>query len=366
MSVVVKNIIDVKDASAFAHDITKKHFGNISKSSRVIIKPNITAPKLPSTGTTTHHEVIIGVLEALPGFNNVKIVESDATSSDFKENIQGWGYSFLENYSNAALINLSKEPVKKKIILYGIRNSYEVEIPELLFNYDILINLPVMKTHILTGVSLGIKNLFGLLPCKNKSLYHINIHDILFAIYKRFQSDLTILDGIVGMEGMGPIFGEPANAKMILAGDDVALLDAVAARIMGFDPYSIAYLNSALKNRVGSCRLPEINVQDQRLNFERMPSLPVQIIRALLPEGVSPETILEQIDAPTQTIKNLPTFIESLISKGIIIREDEKLHLNTARLDILFSLFPETQEKLFTHIHNKSSIEQFTSGVGEI
>lgn len=93
-----------------------------------------------------------------------------------------------------------------------------------------------MKTHILTGVSLGIKNLFGLLPYKNKSLYHINIHDLLFAIYKRFQPNLTILDGIVGMQGMGPIFGEPANAKMIFAGGDVALLDTVAARIMGFDP----------------------------------------------------------------------------------------------------------------------------------
>ena len=260
-----------------------------------------------------------------------------------------------------ALINLSNEPISKKIKLYGLQNSYEVEIPELLFNYDILINLPVMKTHILTGVSLGIKNLFGLLPCKNKSLYHINIHDLVFAIYKRFQPDLTILDGIVGMEGMGPIFGEPANAKMILAGDDVALLDAVAARIMGFDPYSIAYLNSALKNRFGSCRLPEIDVQGQRLNFERMPSLPVQIIRALLPEGVSLETILEQIDAPTQTIKNLPTFIDSLILRGIITKTDGKLRLNTARLDTLFSLFPETQEKLFTHIHSMSSIEQSTS-----
>ena len=90
-SVVKKNIKDVEDASAFVYDITKKYLNNISKSSRVIIKPNITAPKLPSTGTTTHHEVIIGVLEALSGFNNVKIVESDATSSDFEENIQGWG-----------------------------------------------------------------------------------------------------------------------------------------------------------------------------------------------------------------------------------------------------------------------------------
>jgi len=226
MSVVIKNIIDVRDASAFAHDIIKKHFGNISKSSRVIIKPNITAPKLPCTGTTTHHEVIIGALEALSGFNNVKIVESDATSSDFEENIKGWDCSFMKNYSGVELINLSAQPTRK-MTLYGLQNSYEVEIPELLFYYDILINLPVMKTHILTGVSLGIKNLFGLLPCKNKSLYHINIHDLVFAIYKRFQPDLTILDGIVGMEGMGPIFGKPANAKMILAGDDVAILDAV-------------------------------------------------------------------------------------------------------------------------------------------
>lgn len=110
---VIKNIKNVKDASALVHDITKNHFGNISKSSRVIIKPNIAAPKMPSTGTTTHHEVIIGVLEALSGFNNVKIVESDATSSDFEENIKGWDCSFMENYSGVELVNLSAQPIRK-------------------------------------------------------------------------------------------------------------------------------------------------------------------------------------------------------------------------------------------------------------
>ncbi len=360
MTVVIKNIENTMDAAAFAYDMTKKYFSKLSTSARIIIKPNITAPKLPCTGVTTHHEVLTGMLDALTGSKNIKVVESDATSSDFEQNIHGAGYSFLKDHPNVELINLSAEPTRK-VTLQGYQNTYDVELPEILFEYDILINLPVMKTHILTVVSLGIKNLFGLLPCKNKSLYHIYIHDFLFAIFKRFQPHFTILDGLVGMEGMGPIFGQPVNAKKILVSEDVVALDGIAAMLMGFDPYQIPYLNFAIDYRFGDKNLSEIDIQGdlEILNFKSISTLPIQVIRTLLTRGGHLEHILEQIDAPLQTIKNLPIFINSLISEGVIVKKNNgELHLNNANVDVLYSLFPEVKRE-FADIILKSCFTEY-------
>lgn len=339
MSILIQNINSPDEASKFAYDTIKKYLDNIPPRAKVLIKPNITAPMSPQTGATTHHELVMGVLDALAGLENVMIIESDATSSDFEENILGWGCTFLYDYPHVSLVNLSNQKTRK-IRLEGSYNSYEIEIPELLLDYDVLINLPVMKTHILTGLSLGIKNLFGLLPDKNKAYHHIHIHDLLFAIYKRFQPDVTILDGIQGMKGMGPIFGESALARMVLASHDIVALDAIAARIMGFDPCSIGYLDIAMSQK--SCYQSFRN-----LHFKSVPTLPTQIIRAFLILGsCSLDAIIDQIDAPLQTRRHLPSFIDALTSAGVILNHNSHLRLNSEKLDILFHLFPETEREL--------------------
>lgn len=351
MNVTIKNVENTEDAVVLAYEAIESYMERLPASARVVIKPNITAPKPPHTGVTTHHEILIGVLNALTCSNRVssiKIVESDATSSGFAENIRGAGYFFLADHPDTELINLTKEPTRKTK-LKGLLRYYEVELPEILFECDVLINLPVMKTHILTGVSLGIKNLFGLLPCKNKSLYHIYIHDLLFAILKRVQPTLTILDGIVGMEGMGPIFGQPANAKKILISEDVVALDAIATLMMGFEPCSIPYLKIAMDYRFGNGALSEIEVHGdiEKLNFNSIPTIPVQIIRAILAGANNIEDVTAQIDAPLQTIRNIPVFIRSLASEGIIMAGNNgELRLNTKSMDTLCSLFPEVKAEV--------------------
>jgi uncharacterized protein (DUF362 family) len=346
MDVMINHIEDISDVAACAFDMVSRYFGALSGSARIVIKPNITAPKLPGTGVTTHHQIVLGVLEALKGVRHVKVVESDATSTDFEDNIAGAGYSFIRNIPNVELVNLSKKPTKK-ILLRGSQSSYEVQIPELLLDYDVLINLPVMKTHILTGVSLGIKNLFGLLPDKNKSRYHCYIQDFLFALQKRFYPDITILDGIVGMEEMGPIFGKPAHAKVMLFSRDVVAVDCVAAKIMGFDPYTIPYLRLAMNHRF-RMDTAHINITGSLpcRNFQKIPTLPIQIVQVLSTEGTSLDSILSRIHAPAQTIKNLPHFIDSLVSKEIIMNADGKYFLNRDKLEILFTLFPETEDEV--------------------
>ncbi len=342
--------MQIKDqARHFAYKATRTMIENkgVKVNDKIIIKPNITYPKPPSTGVTTHHEIVMGVLDALQEFNNVFLVESDATSSDFGENVMGWGDDFLTDYPNAELVNLSILP-RRTEKLSGNHRTYNVALPEFLMNYDILINLPVLKTHILTGVSMGMKNLFGLLPEKNKSHYHLDIHDFILAINDFFQPDLTILDGIEGLEGQGPLFGEPAKLRVVLSSTNVVAIDAIGAKMMNFNPKNIDYLNSAIKKYLGG-NISQIQIKGDYFisHFRRTPLLIKQLVQLLLgPGDTTIKTIQNEINLPAQTIDNLPILLSTLVDREILGCHDKKFYFTAKGLVQLSSQFPEIKEDL--------------------
>lgn len=365
MTVEITNLQRKEDAIEIAFNTTKKHFSNISSYSKIIIKPNICAPKPPHTAVTTHHEIIIGVLEALKNCKNIMIVESHTTSSTFEENIEGWGYSFLNYYPNVELINLSDEQTCSETIK-GLYCKHQIDIATILYDYDILINIPVMKTHVHTGVSMGMKNLFGLLSAKKKSQFHMEIHDLIFGLTRRFTPNLTILDAIQGMEGMGPIFGEPANAKLMLSSHNVIQLDAIGAKIMGFDQNNIRYLKEAFQYDAGFSDISEIPIKGtiSHLNFKKVQTLPLQIVRAFLSGNViTLEDLKEQISAPAQTLENLSFFMEVLASRDIIGVDGKILKLKKDGLGRLLELFPEISTAFLEFVQMERFNESCVSAI---
>lgn len=345
MSIIIENANDLTNVELLVEKITRAKLPNVSSDSKIIIKPNICAPKSPETGVTTHHEIIKGVLNALNNCKNIIVVESDTTSSDFEVNIKGWNSDFLKDYPNVRLVNLSNE--KKHIkLLKGINKSYEVEIAEILEEYDYLIDLPVLKTHIHAKTSIGIKNLFGLLSAKNKSLFHIDIHDLLIGILREFKPHLTIVDAIQGLEGQGPIFGTPAGAGIILAGKNVVEVDYVGTKLIGIDPYSIKYLNFAI-NEFNEKKDIEFDIAQNILHkkFNTYPTLIYQVSKALNSnEEVDLQSILDNIDVPQQTKNNLPTLLNSLIERKIVKHNKISNKYSFKNIDTLVELYPETKK----------------------
>jgi len=220
-TVVIRINKKKEEASKITTNIIKStYIDEFKDCERILIKPNLNSPQPSSTGATTHLEIIKGVIEALIDHHEIMIVESNATRSSFKDNIKGTGYDKLCNHFKIKIVNLSQTPTEQ-IILKGKNRSFILNLPSILFNGNIaLINVPVMKTHIMAGATLGIKNLFGLIPQTNKSVYHPYLNELLVGIFRRFKPRLTILDGIEGMEGMGPLSGTPANAGVILTSTD--------------------------------------------------------------------------------------------------------------------------------------------------
>jgi uncharacterized protein (DUF362 family) len=107
-----------------------------------------------------------------------------------------------------------------------------------------------MKTHHWVGVTLSMKNMFGVMPgiCYGwpKNLLHMaGISESILDIVASVHPHLAIVDGIVGMEGDGPIMGNPKQSKVIVMGRNLTAVDATCARLMGIDPGKIAYLDRA-------------------------------------------------------------------------------------------------------------------------
>lgn len=115
---------------------------------------------------------------------------------------------------------------------------------------DLVVSLARMKTHHWAGATLSMKNLFGVIPGaiygwpKNR-LHQIGIAPAVAALYRTFPRAFAIVDGIVGMEGNGPVQGRPRACGALVMGSDLAAVDATACRVMGIDPMKIAYLRLA-------------------------------------------------------------------------------------------------------------------------
>ena len=116
-----------------------------------------------------------------------------------------------------------------------------------------VISAAKLKTHINTTVTLGMKNMFGLLPDKFKGKYHMKgISKVVVDINTVLRPVFTVIDGFVGMEGRGPTDGTPVQMNLIIAGRDPVATDATAARVMGFNPYEITHIRKAYEKGLGN------------------------------------------------------------------------------------------------------------------
>jgi uncharacterized protein (DUF362 family) len=119
-----------------------------------------------------------------------------------------------------------------------------------------LVSMPKVKTHHWAGVTLSMKNLFGIMPGIYygwpKNVFHLHgIAQSICDINAAWPPHFAIVDGIIGMEGDGPIMGEAKSAGMIIMGRSAPAVDATRARVMGIDPEKIGHLRIAAGLKLG-------------------------------------------------------------------------------------------------------------------
>ncbi len=229
----------------------------------VAIKPNLCSPLPYYSGATTDLRLLEEVIKTFKEHaKELVVIESNGFSESAEEAAEKSGVMEVCNYFEVPFVNLSSDiqiPVKGD--LKALQNT---KFPRTFLKADFLVNLPVMKTHILTIVSLGMKNMFGIVSGK-KSTHHSRLSDAICDVTKVRKPDLTVMDGIIGMEGTGPISGSPKKMNLIMASEDVLALDVTACRVMRINPAHVDHLQKAAYYDLGEDNPTRINVVGEKI-----------------------------------------------------------------------------------------------------
>jgi len=242
-----KSDVAVLKASTYSQDLVRPMLDGIRacglevRGKNVLLKPNLVEFDR-STAINTDAAVVAAAYDAFRqlGAASVVIGEGPGHRRDTFELAREAGYP-------AGLTDLNRDDVSE---ISGFAGEGTAFFPNTALRADLIVSLAKMKTHHWAGVTLSMKNLFGLVPGavygwpKNR-LHYIGITRSILELNRVFRNTFAIVDGIVGMEGNGPIQGVPKQAGVLVFGQDGRAVDATCSRIMGIDPLKVEYLRLA-------------------------------------------------------------------------------------------------------------------------
>jgi uncharacterized protein (DUF362 family)/Pyruvate/2-oxoacid:ferredoxin oxidoreductase delta subunit len=237
---------------------------------KVLIKPNLLSAKDPSRAITTHPSVVQAVAE------EVKVLQANPYIGDspggadrgVKRVWDNTQMSLASHNSGVPLVSFEEKGVDKRISQTG--RTYYIARPAL--EADVIISLGKLKTHTLTLMTCGIKNMFGVIPGFRKGEYHKQypkpemFAEVIVDIYSLMTPRLTLVDAIVGMEGDGPSSGQPNYLGFLLASQDAVAMDTVAAKILGFKDGEIDSTRIAAKRGLGVNDLSQIEIAGESID----------------------------------------------------------------------------------------------------
>ncbi len=221
----------------------------IERGQRVLLKPNMLCPASPDRAILTHGEVVRAVAEyvlekgALPQISDSPAMgsfEKGLKESGIRDALEGLPVEFKE-FRNSVSVDVGPP-------------FHKIELAEDALNADALINLPKLKTHSQMLLTLGVKNLFGCVVGLRKPQWHMRagvdremFAMLLVRVYQVLKPCMTILDGVLAMEGEGPGKGGKPRALGVLMGSgDATAIDLAVCGMLGVNPDSL-FTNAAAK-----------------------------------------------------------------------------------------------------------------------
>jgi len=229
------------------HDVTEcvksaiKDIGGIEsfvkKDDKVLIKVNICGGVPDRKGTFTSTKVADVLVDLVRGAGGVPtIADSDMIWTRFWPAATTSGWKEWAERKGVRLVNLADTEIAK--FDFGKDSVVGVDcVSKEAIDADVIISVPVMKTHLLTAVTLGMKNMYGTFPEIDKAKYHReDIEEVIYWINKAFPPNLTVIDGSIGGEGIGPLSCEDVDFETIVVSNDVVTADSIACQLMGYKP----------------------------------------------------------------------------------------------------------------------------------
>lgn len=257
----------------------------VKKDSVVFVKPNFTFPNYKE-GVTTSPELLkclLGIVKDRT--SNVILGESDGGNHSFRAEEAFRGHQMYEicKEIGVEVINLSSLPstfVESKIQSKKVK----VQLPKMLLEeVDCFISVPVLKVHVATGMSLGLKNLWGCYPDTMRCLHHQNLDCKLALMAKFLNPKITVVDGLYALDGHGPMFGDPVKTDLIWVSNNVVVADTLGAMIMRVPLKKVKHVMVAEKEGIGTTDLKNVRINTDWRQYGRQ----FQIRKTLLDRASS-------------------------------------------------------------------------------
>ena len=219
----------------------------------VMLKPNLVEPSRDAPHINTHPAVVraaAAVFRRL-GAAEVFVAEGQGHVRDSELVLDQSGLGAMLDAERLGFVDLNHDDVIAVDNPARFTRLAKLWLPATLIRRaDVIVSMPKLKTHHWAGATLSMKNLFGVMPgvCygwPKNVLHHAGIPGSILDINATVCPHLAIVDGVVGMEGDGPIMGTPVRSGVLVVGSNLPAVDATVARLMGLDPRKIAYLAGA-------------------------------------------------------------------------------------------------------------------------
>ena len=241
-----------------------EHFGGVGRfvrpGGRVLLKVNLVAGHPPERRVTTDPAIVRSVARQVLEAGGRPFIADSPGIESFTPAAERAGFMDAARDLGIPCVELS-DPVPLPTVPGAVFRR--IEVSRLALEADAVINLPKMKTHGQMLLTLGVKNLFGCVVGRRKASWHYDVGlscerfaELLLDIYFGIAPALTILDGIVGMDGAGPTSGDPHPYGVIAAAEDALALDFHLCRMMGADLEDFPLWLAAKTRNLPQCALP--------------------------------------------------------------------------------------------------------------
>jgi len=219
---------------------------------RVLLKPNLVETAVAHAHINTHPALVVAAAEAFArlGAAQVIVAEGQGHRRDSWIVLEESGMCAALRSAGLPFVDLNHDDVRSVANRGAWTTWNELHLPETLLRADLVVSLPKLKTHHWVGVTCAMKNLFGVMPgvvygWPKNVLHYAGIDEAILDINATVRPWLAIVDGVVGMEGDGPIMGTPKPLGALVLGRSLPAVDATCARLMGLNPRGVGYLKQA-------------------------------------------------------------------------------------------------------------------------
>jgi uncharacterized protein (DUF362 family)/Pyruvate/2-oxoacid:ferredoxin oxidoreductase delta subunit len=239
---------------AAAHRVIE-HIGGmdsvVNDAKLAVLKPNFVAGRSAETGSTTSFALLKAVAEEVRACGAEPVLcEIPGTEFEREATYTILGVEHFCAVNGIRIVRVDPEGDAQDWVELrpaGARRLRRFRIPRFLQD-ACFINLPVLKTHVVSSMTLGMKNPMGLLPRPDRRAMHtLGIAQCIVDMNRGIKPDLTIVDGSVGQDGEGPLYGEKADLQVLVAGRHSLIVDLICCQLVGVTPRAIPHLQLALE-----------------------------------------------------------------------------------------------------------------------